>query len=98
MSRELLEQTVTRLIQFFNTPFAEPTLLSQTLSTSATSSIPYPGCTPDFAGWLQFNHNIYTGAADHKATLLDSVIDETQGKVVLLALCSGTHTGYPSSP
>lgn len=55
--------------------------------------IPYPGCTPDWAGLMAISKKLRALSPDSKTTLVHSVIDEVESKFVLLLRRTGTHKG-----
>ena len=56
--------------------------------------IPYPGSTPDFAGLVEVTKKIHGASPDFNMAIRDSIVDDTDSKVVLKLNCTGTQTGY----
>jgi hypothetical protein len=93
MSREQLLDIVTRYVHFINTSKPEASVLSTIAAENVVVPIPYPGSTPDFQGLMSTTTKVHAASPDFKMSLLDSIVDEKESKVVLLLNASGTHEG-----
>lgn len=96
MSRAQLVAITAKLLEWFNTPSADPTALATICTESINVPIPYPGSTPDFDGIIQVTKKVHEGFPGFKMTLLETVIDETEHKVVGLCRTTGTQVGLIS--
>jgi hypothetical protein len=94
MSRAQLTEISAKLLEWINTPSADPTVLATICAESINVPIPYPGSTPDFNGLVQVTKNVHQASPDWKMTLLETVIDETENKMVGLCRSSGTQVGF----
>jgi len=93
MSRTQLTAISAQLLEWINTPSADPTALATICNESIKVPIPYPGSTPDFDGLVQVTKKVHEASPDWKMTLLETVIDETENKVVALCRSTGTQVG-----
>ena len=94
MNRAQLLDVATRMIEWINTTHVDASKLANTIAENVVVPIPYPGSTPDFAGLVATTEKIHGASPDFKMEITQSIVDETDCKVVLLANTTGTQTGY----
>jgi len=94
MSRAQLLETVSSMIAWINTKNVDPASLAAIVDQNVVVPIPYPGNTPDFAGLLSVTENIHKASPDFNMAICDSIVDETDHKVVLKLNNTGTQAGY----
>ena len=94
MNRAQLLDAATRLIAWINTAPVDASKLAHIMAENVVVPIPYPGSTPDFAGLVATTEKIHGASPDFKMTIRESIIDESDCKVVLLANATGTQEKY----
>lgn len=94
MNRERLLDVADRLLAWINTPKVDAEALKTVVSPGLHVPIPYPGCTPDFAGLVTLTEGIYAASPDFKMQLVDTIVDVEDCKVVRLLNATGTQAGY----
>src|SRR5271170_3925624 len=98
MGRSQLIEVANQMLAWINEGSSDPAGLAAITSKEVTVPIPYPGCTPDFAGLLQVTKGIHAATSGYKMALRELVVDEVESRVVALVNTSGTQTGYPPLP
>lgn len=94
MSREQLLDVTNRLIAWINTTQVDLDALATIAAKDVVVPIPYPGSTPDYDGLVTVTQKIHEASPDFKMTFKESIVDETEKRVVFLLQCSGTQAGY----
>jgi hypothetical protein len=98
MSSTQLLDVATRMIAWINTIVVDVSVLDQIMIKDVVVPIPYPGSTPDFAGLVATTEKIHQASPDFNMAIRDSIVDDTNNKVVLLLNCTGTQSGYALIP
>lgn len=94
MNRAQLLDVATRMIGWINTTPMDKSKLAGVLAEDVVIPIPYPGSTPDFAGLVGVVDKIHGASPDFKMEIRESIVDETDNKVVLLLNTTGTQAKY----
>jgi hypothetical protein len=94
MSRAQLLETTSRMIAWINNKHVNPANLATIVDQNVVVPIPYPGSTPDYAGLVAVTEKIHGASPDFNMAIRDSIVDETDHKVVLKINTTGTQTGY----
>jgi hypothetical protein len=63
------------------------------IASDVVVPIPHPETAPNLAGLRSVGKKLSELSPDPTTTLVDSIIDEEQGKIVLLVRRTGTHMG-----
>ena len=93
MSRDQLLSAATAMIDWINhTPF-DASGLAKVTAQNVAVPIPYPGSTPDYQGLLATTEQIHSASPDFHMAILERIVDEAEGRVVLKLNTTGTHVG-----
>lgn len=93
MSRDQLLDIASRIFDWTNirSADADPSILSTFVAEDLVIKIPFPGVTPDLAGFAMYKKKAHDASSDFKITIREVVVDETESRVVHFFQCSGTH-------
>lgn len=84
------------MIDWINTSPVDVSSLQAIMTPAVVVPIPYPGASADFEGLVATTEKIHSASPDFNMAIRDSIVDDTDNKVVLKLNCTGTQTGYIS--
>ena len=91
--REQLLTHANRFLQYVNKPDTDTDKLSRYISRDLVTQLAYPGEPSGYEGLKNLIAKLHGALHDYSLTVLSSMIDEKQNKVVFFVKSSGVQAG-----